>query len=143
VTGTQAAAPAATASPAMAELWNQREAAYRSLVDRANQRLLAANAQLAAADHGSAVGAGDQTGPATNLTPEQAAVLALVASRGASLTGQPELVNFEGAVAYEVKTSSGLVYIDASSGRILFNGAVPQVVVVAAHGESEHESEDD
>ncbi len=143
VTSTQAAAPAATASPVMAEVWNQREAAYRSLVDQANQRLLAANAQLAAADSSPAVGGADQAGLATNITPEQAAVLALVASRGASLSGQPELVSFEGSVAYEVKTSSGLIYIDAASGKVLFNGTIPQVVVVSAHGESEHDSEDD
>ena len=137
VSNAQAAVPAATASPAIAELWNQREAAYRSLIDEANQRLKAADAQIASATP-------DPAGLATNITPEQATVLALVASRGASLTGQAELVNFEGTVAYEVKTTAGLIYIDAASGRVLFNGATRQVVVASVSGEpGEHESGDD
>lgn len=139
-----AAAPAVTPSPAVAELWNQREAAYRSLIDQANQRLLAANAQTAAAAADIGAGAAGIGQAATNITPEQAAVLALVASRGASLTALPELVNFQGTVAFEAKMTSGLIYIDAASGRVLYNGAARQMVVAGVSGEpGEHESGDD
>jgi uncharacterized membrane protein YkoI len=144
VSSAQAAAPAAIPSPAVAELWNQREAAYRSLIDQANQRLLDANAQAAAAAEAKASAAdSNPAGLAANITPEQAAVLALVASRGGSLTAQPELVNFEGTVAYEVKLTSGPIYIDAATGRVLYNSAARQVIIVSSGSHSENESGDD
>jgi uncharacterized membrane protein YkoI len=59
------------------------------------------------------------------VTPEQAAALALKAAPGAALTSTPELVNFQGKVAYEVVLSLGKVYIDPNVGTILYNGAAP------------------
>jgi len=118
----------------------------RSLIAQANQRLLDANAQAAVTAEAKA-GAADSSlsGLANNITPEQAAVLALVASRGGMLTAQPELVNFEGTVAYEVKLTSGPIYIDAATGRVLYNSAAArQVIIVSSSGgHSEHESGDD
>jgi hypothetical protein len=140
VTNVQAASAQATSaaiSPAMADLWNQRESAYRALIDEANQRL-----QAAASPTPQPTAAA--TDPAAAITPDQAANLAIVASRGASILKAPELVDFQGTVAYEVQTSAGLVYIDAANGSVLYNGTVHQVIVRTRHGggddEHEHES---
>ena len=35
---------------------------------------------------------------------------------------EPELVLFEGKVAYEVGFTRGVVYVDANDGTVLFNG---------------------
>jgi len=37
----------------------------------------------------------------------------------------PELVSYEGTPAYEVRLDRGLIYLDAQSGAVLHNGAVP------------------
>jgi hypothetical protein len=130
LSGPAAAAESAGAvGPDVLALWNQREAAYRDLIDQANQRLLAADSSLAATP----------SGPAASLTAAEAGWLALQAAPGAQLTGQPELVLFQGEMAYEVPTTRGLVYIHASTGAVLYNGAT-QVVAAAV---SQHEREDD
>ncbi len=43
---------------------------------------------------------------------------------GATLQQDPELVNFQGRVAYEVLLDQGAVYVDANSGQVLHNGTV-------------------
>jgi hypothetical protein len=64
-----------------------------------------------------------------------------VPRRGAILTGAPDLVSFQGVVAYEVLLDRGTVYVEANSGQILYNGAA--VAVTSGGGEhhegSEHE----
>lgn len=67
--------------------------------------------------------ANDSTASLARLAPDQAAQIALNAVPGARLTRTPELVNFQGAVAYEVVLDQGNVYIDANSGKLLLNGA--------------------
>jgi len=57
------------------------------------------------------------------LTPSQAAVIATDAVPNAVLVRAPELVNFQGTVAYEVGLNQGNVYVDANTGAILLNGA--------------------
>ena len=72
----------------------------------------------------------EPTEPDSTATPEyqvssdQASDVALKAAPGTALTGTPELVDFQGAVAYEVILTAGKVYIDANSGKILFNGTL-------------------
>ena len=134
VSGASAAPdPVAALSPAVQDLWNQRDAAYRAIVDQANQRLVAAGEPAAATSQS----------PLASLSPAEAGQIALAAAPGARITRQPELVLFQGMTAYEVQTTRGPVYIDAATGQVLFNGAV-QMTVAATRGEWEdHESETD
>ncbi len=67
--------------------------------------------------------ANESTASLAKLAPDQAAQIALNVVPGARLTRTPELVNFQGAVAYEVVLDQGNVYIDANSGKLLMNGA--------------------
>ena len=60
----------------------------------------------------------------------------------------PELVRFEGKVAYEVGFTRGVVYVDATSGAVLFNGTQGKggggqaaAQPAPSGGEHEHESE--
>lgn len=57
------------------------------------------------------------------VSADQAAGIALGSAVGASLLQQPRLVNFQGVAAYEVQLDRGVVYVDASSGQVLYNGA--------------------
>jgi hypothetical protein len=57
------------------------------------------------------------------ISADDAANIALSNAPGASLVQQPRLVNMNGTVAYEVALDRGFVYVDASSGQVLFNGA--------------------
>jgi len=68
--------------------------------------------------------------PAYAVSPDMAATIAMNAAPGASLTRQPELVDFQGTVAYEVTLDRGVVYVAANNGQVLYNGAV----VTAASG---------
>lgn len=61
--------------------------------------------------------------PAYRITAERAIAIAQQATPQATLIGQAELVNLQGRAAYEVVLSSGKVYVDPTSGNILYNGA--------------------
>jgi hypothetical protein len=52
----------------------------------------------------------------------QAESRALQAVSGASVLTAPRLVSLEGAIAYEVGLDQGPVYIDATTGNVLYNG---------------------
>lgn len=74
------------------------------------------------------------------VTASLAGVLAQTAAPGARLVKTPELVDFEGRAAYEVTTAQGLIYVDASTGQVLYNGAAALVQPRAgADGENEDE----
>jgi uncharacterized membrane protein YkoI len=132
--GTAAAAAAPTAAPTAAILAPEREVEYQRLIQQANEQLLQAYSQTAPAQPPA------QTGPTDAITPELAATIALNLAPGASLSRTPELVDFQGQVAYEVQLDRGLVYVDANTGQVLHNGAQP--VFVGEHEEhEEHEEE--
>lgn len=57
------------------------------------------------------------------ISAAQATALALRAAHGVYPKRQAELVDFQGAVAYEVTLDRGTVYVDAGSGQVLHNGA--------------------
>lgn len=98
--------------------WMEREAAYQELIREANQKLEEAYAQQEAA-------AATVPAEATYaISAEQAAEIALQAVPWAKLLGPAELVDFQGVVAYEVALNVGMVYVDANTGDILYNGAV-------------------
>jgi hypothetical protein len=75
------------------------------------------------------------------LTPERAIQIAQSAVPRAVLTRAPELVNFQGTVAYEVVLDRGALYIDASNSTILFNGAAN--AAWSNRGEREHEEHEE
>jgi uncharacterized membrane protein YkoI len=116
--------PAASANPTLDPLLlaqlQAREATYQAMIEQAN-------AQLQATDPA----ATPTTEPTPSLEPtvvypissDRAAYIALSAAPGSYLVKNPELVSFQGVVAYEVTLNSGQVYVDANNGQILFNGA--------------------
>jgi len=134
-----AADPTSAVDPSVAEVWNQREAAYRDLIDQANQRLQSVSApgldsQTAAA--------GTQQAFAAKVSPDLAVYLALTSAPGARLKRAPELVSYLGTPAYEVSTTHGMVYVGAMNGAILYNGAAQMQIAAASHEGEDHESDD-
>jgi uncharacterized membrane protein YkoI len=145
------------------ELMQQREAQYRQLIDQANQRLAAMNQQLAAAQAApsapartsapaaSVASAAPPAQPAFTLSAEAARNIALNAANSATMIREPELVRFEGKVAYEVGFTRGVVYVDANTGAVLYNGtqvggggggqAASQPSASSGEHENEHETE--
>ncbi len=141
VSAPAAPAPAATidVNAQVEQLLQQREAQYRQLIEEANQRLQQANRQLAAsaaaapaarpvqsaastAPAAPAASAAQAVQPTASLSTEAAQNIAIDASGGATMIRGPELVLFEGKVAYEVSFTRGAVYVDANDGTVLYNG---------------------
>jgi hypothetical protein len=58
------------------------------------------------------------------ISPAAARAIAHVAASWATLTAEPVLVDYQGVTAYEVQTNLGPIYIDATTGQVLFNGAL-------------------
>jgi uncharacterized membrane protein YkoI len=108
-------------------LASQREAQYMQLIDQANSQIRQANveitslkAQLKQAQSPTV----SQTQPVVeNITSNQAQKVALNAVPGAIVTRVPDLVNYQGTLAYEVVLDQGTLYIDAKTSAILANGA--------------------
>jgi hypothetical protein len=75
------------------------------------------------------------------VSPDMARAIALAAAPGSVVLRDPELVLYQGAVAYEVALNSGAVYVDANSGAVLANTAVaqPQAPRFGEGEEDEHE----
>jgi len=121
VSSANAASPAPTVDPALQAQIQQREDAYRSLIQQANDQLQQAYQQLDQLQ--------GQPQPAQSSTttypvsPDLAASLALRLAPGSKLTSWPTLVDFQGTAAYEIVLDRGTVYIDATTGRLLYNGA--------------------
>ncbi len=79
------------------------------------------------------------------LSAQQAAQVAMNLVPGASLTRTPELVNYNGTVAYEVMLNQGTIYVDANSGQVLNAPAQPsngsgRFGRDGGHEQSEHQS---
>ncbi len=77
---------------------------------------------------------------AVQVSQDQAAQIALRAVPSAKLSRTPELVNLQGAVAYEVVLTQGNVYVDANTGKILLNNAAPSTTSPVRSGERRRES---
>lgn len=153
-------APAAGMAAQLQEIMQQREAQYRQLIDEANQRLAAMNQQLAAAQvaqsapaksaqAATTTRAAEPAQPAITLSAEAARNIAIDASNNATMIREPELVRFEGQVAYEVGFTRGVVYVDANTGAVLYNGTQhgsgggqPATQPPASSGDHEHETQD-
>lgn len=115
------------------ELAASRQLAYEQALAQANAQLQTANEQLAQLQGGLVNSTGQVPASASassSDTPfavsvEGAGQIALAVVPNTTITATPILVDFQGTVAYEVATNAGLLYIDATTGTILFNGAVP------------------
>jgi uncharacterized membrane protein YkoI len=114
-------APVATTD--LTQQYAAREAAYNDLITQANQRIEALNTEVAALKKNSS--------PVSNqpeITADKAAKIAVDATGGSeALLKMPELVNYQGNTAFEVKLEDGVVYIDAQSGNVIFNGVIPKI----------------
>ncbi len=84
-----------------------------------------------------------QAAPQFPVTPEQAVQVAQSVANGAALTGQPELVLFEGTPAYEVPFDRGFIYVDANTAAVLYNGTVPPPPPPQTGGGEQEAHEDD
>jgi uncharacterized membrane protein YkoI len=112
-----------TLDPQLLAQLQAREAAYQAMIAQANSQLQATNPP---ATQNVAPASTQEPTAGYPISPELAAYLALTVAPGSYLLNDPALVNFQGTVAYEVVLSTGRVYVDASSGAILFNGAAAQ-----------------
>jgi hypothetical protein len=128
-------APAdAVPTPDLVSAMQQREAAYRQLIDQANARLLQAQAASQPAQPAQ---------PTYPVTPDQAAARA-IAFAGGTLVQPPQLVDVQGTIAYEVVLTGGTYYVNATTSGILMNN-VQTITISASSGgyEYEHEGGDD
>jgi uncharacterized membrane protein YkoI len=109
----------------------EREAAYQQKINEANQQIAIANEQIT-----TLLNAATQTPVATTASPylfsaEQASALAKLVA-GVLPQTAPELVNYNDNPTYEVVYSNGKVYIDANTGRIVFNGLQKQAAYITS-----------
>jgi uncharacterized membrane protein YkoI len=135
--GRVTAANASGAAAPTAELisvMQQREAAYRQLIEQANARLQQGQGSV------------DPSSAEHPVTPDQALLIATSVAGGTQVR-TPELVDVQGVVAYEVVLTTGTYYVDATTGNLLVNTTSPIVTVVRGsrgeHEDSEHEHDDD
>jgi len=139
-----------TLTPDAAEIQNlyaQREAEYQARLEEANAALTTAYEQQAAtaSDNTAQTVAGPV--PAT-ISPQDALMVVATLAPRAKLLSLPELVNYQGTVAYEVKLDAGVVYVDANTGTVLYNGTAQVQTSVQTRSfdedeEHEHEWGDD
>jgi hypothetical protein len=116
---------------------NQRIVQANQQIDQANTEIKNMQAQMSQAKpaqsksapvQAAAVtsGANNSTGSGAAVTPDQATQAAQQVVDASQKELQPAvLVDYQGKLAYEVTFDKGLVYVDANSGTILFNGTVP------------------
>ncbi len=119
----------ATLDPDAQALIAEREAQYQQALQDANAQLEQAYQQQQAlaeqlAQQQAQPQPQAQTAATYAVSPDMAASTALTVAPGTMLIREPELVNFQGVVAYEVTLDRGQVYVDANNGSVLYNGAV-------------------
>jgi len=116
--------PAAPEATQTAVMDPTREAEYQALIAQANETIDQANQQIAVL---SAIQAAPTTA-AYSILPDQAVAIASNVS-GESALRTPELVNYSGQAAYAVNFPDGLVYVDASTGEVLYNGVMAAQII--------------
>jgi uncharacterized membrane protein YkoI len=98
----------------------EREAAYQKLINEANQKIEQANQQISQLLAETAAPTAEPTSMYL-FSPVQAAEIAKHIT-GIYPKTSPELVIFNGVAAFEVKFANGIIYIDANTGAIIYNG---------------------
>jgi len=97
--------------------YQAREAEYQALLAQANSELEQANQQITdLANKISAI-----TDGSTYPVSSDSAMSVAFEAAGDYPLSVPELVNFNGTAAYEVRFEKGNIYVDATSGTILYN----------------------
>jgi hypothetical protein len=148
----QGADPAQTPTaidPAMQAQLDQREVAYQQTIDEANQQLEQAYQEIATLQAMVAPTATESTTDVASTYPisaDLAVGLALNLAPGGTLQRWPELVDFQGTVAWEVVLDKGTMYLDATNAVLLYNGAAVASSAGGGgggRGGGEHEHEDD
>ena len=138
---TPTATIAAVSTDAPTEVPNQeravflaREAVYQHRLAEANLRIAQANATAVAAtstpepESNSTIAVNAPSAQAPHISMAQAERIASSAAMQHSAdarTQRAELVSFQGVTAYEIILSNGVVYVDATSGAVLFNQWTP------------------
>ena len=117
--------PTATASQTI-----DREQAYQQLIVEANAKIALANQEIEQLVNQIPTQTVETDLPYLFSAPQAAALAANIA--GVSPKVLPELVNFNNTPAYEAVYGNGKVYIDANTGRILFNGLQAKPVNITA-----------
>jgi uncharacterized membrane protein YkoI len=98
----------------------EREVAYRQLIEEANLRIQALNAQVQ--------GVSTASQAQGMLTADGVLSIAYqVVGNDQVLSGVPQLVNFQGTTAYEIPFINGMMYVDANSGAVLSNNVRTQI----------------
>jgi uncharacterized membrane protein YkoI len=115
----QAAAASPTLDPQLLAQLQAREATYQAMIDQANAQLQATDPAASATSTLAPI----PTATSYPVSPDLAIYLAQSVAPNSYLIRTPELVSFQGTVAYEVTLNTGRIYIDANSGQILYNGA--------------------
>jgi hypothetical protein len=113
-------AQAVTAPTAVNTQSVDREQAYQQLLADANAKIALANQEIEQLVNQIPT-QGAETATPYLFSPQQAAALAANIA-GVSPNALPELVNFNNTPSYEAVYGNGKVYVDANSGRILYNG---------------------
>jgi len=98
--------------------YQAREAEYQSLLAKANSELEHANQQITELANTISANLDGNNYP---VAADTAMAVAFEAAGDYPLS-EPELVNYNGTAAYEVRFEKGNVYVDATTGAILFNG---------------------
>ena len=100
----------------------EMQKAYQDVIDQANEQIIQLQGQIQAMSEENAA---QDPGQPNLIDPQEAVVAAMeVAISGSDLAGDPELVDFEGTVAYEVPFDTGNIYVNAETGEVLFNGTI-------------------
>lgn len=147
----QAAQPdTVTLTPDVMEVQNmyaQREAEYQARLEEANAALAEAYAQQTVPIGNSVPSQFEAQAPVpATISPQDALLVAAITAPNARLLRLPELVNYQGTVAYEITLDVGVMYVDANTGKLLYDGsAQPQISVQtrSVHDDDDHERGED
>jgi uncharacterized membrane protein YkoI len=124
VSGNQQKAQASAAATQASSLQSTQNATYQSLLDQANQTINQANSEITSLQSQlQQQSTGTAMATPYPVLADQASAIASKAT-GEVVSTTPRLVNYNGSAAYEVVFSNGKVYVDATSGSILYNGIV-------------------
>jgi hypothetical protein len=110
-----------------------REQSYQQLINEANARIEQANQQISGLVSANAAAVAAAATPQSPylFTADQAAALA--ANKAGTLpSSAPEVVSYSGTPAYEVIYSNGNIYIDANTGKVLYNGLYTAPTTISA-----------
>lgn len=129
--------PQVTLDPAIEAQLQAREADYQAKLAEANARLQDAYTKIEELQ--TQLPPPETESQVYPISPDLAVGLVLNEYPGAKLLRWPELVDFQGIVAYEIVLDKGKVYLGATNGAILWTGVNSQVNTSSGFGGGEHE----